>query len=86
MAYTVAFTKQALKTLQKMPLDVARLVRQKLNDVASDPFTAYPNVTKLQNREGYRLRVGDWRVIYDIQQDKIVLLVLKIALRGEVYR
>jgi len=40
----------------------------------------------MQNRDGYRLRVGDWRVIYDIQKEKVVILVLKIASRGEVYR
>ncbi len=43
-------------------------------------------VTKLQNRSGFRLRVGDWRVIYEIQDDQVVILVLKIAPRGGVYQ
>ncbi len=86
MAYTIAFTKQAIKTMQKMPSTTAQLIRQKISQIAEDPFASHANVTKLQNREGYRLRVGDWRVIYEIQQDKVIILVLKIGLRGEVYR
>jgi len=44
------------------------------------------NASKLQNRSGYRLRIGDWRVIYEMQNNELVILVLKIAQRGEVYR
>lgn len=61
-------------------------IRRKLEQIAVSPFTPHHNVTKLQGREGYRLRQGDWRVIYKIQQEKIVILVLKIGLRKEVYR
>jgi len=41
---------------------------------------------KLQGRPGYRLRVGDWRVIYEIGKDRVVIIVMKIAPRGEVYK
>ena len=61
-------------------------MREKLDQIAGDPFATHHNVTKLQNREGYRLRVGDWRVIYDLQNEKLVIMVLKVATRGEVYR
>ncbi len=37
-------------------------------------------------RPGYRLRVGDWRVIYEIKGDELIILVLRIGRRGEVYR
>lgn len=86
MAYKVAFTKDAAKTLQKIHRDTAKQIQSKIEQVADDPYAPHPNVTKLQNREGYRLRVGDWRVIYEIQQEQVVVLVLKIGWRGEVYR
>jgi mRNA interferase RelE/StbE len=86
MAYSIVFTRQAVRILQKMPHDIALGIRQRLDQIAVDPFAQQPGVTKLQNRDGYRLRVGDWRVIYDIQKEKLVILVLKIAPRGEVYR
>jgi mRNA interferase RelE/StbE len=84
--YKIAYTTQAAKTLLKMPRDVARRIREKIEQVAEDPFASIPNAKKLQGRSGYRLRIGDWRVIYEINADEIVIIVLKIAPRGEVYR
>ena len=83
--YNIVFTKQADKALRKMPQNIARLIRQKLDQIAADPYAKHNNVTKLQNRPGYRLRVGDWRIIYEIHNDQLVVLVLKIAPRGGVY-
>jgi len=42
-------------------------------------------VTKLVGRSGYRLRVGDWRVIYELQAEQFMLLVVKIGPRGDIY-
>lgn len=84
--YKITYSKQATKSLLKMPRNTANLIRKKLDKVAKDPFAPIPNANKLQGRFGYRLRVGDWRVIYEINNDEVVILVLKIAPRGEVYR
>jgi len=86
MAYTVVFTKQAAKALLKIPAGIAANIRLKIDQIAEVSFLSHPNVTKLQNREGYRLRVGDWRIIYDIQQEKVLVIVVKIGLWKEVYR
>lgn len=86
MGYNIVYTKQAIKSFRGMPKDTSKVIRQKLEQIAEAPFAPHNNVTKLQAREGYRLRYGDWRVIYDIQQEKIVILILDIALRKEVYR
>lgn len=69
-----------------MPRNTARLIREKLEVIAINPHANHPNAKNLQNRPGYRLRVGDWRVIYEIQNEQLVILVLKVAPRGEVYR
>lgn len=84
--YKVVFTRHATKSFQKLPRQIALQIREKLAQVAADPFAQHPAVTKLQNRPGYRLRVGDWRVIYDLQKEELIILVLKIAPRGKVYR
>jgi mRNA interferase RelE/StbE len=84
--YKIIFSTQAAKSLLKMPRNSANLIREKLEQVAVDPFASIPNARKLQGRQGYRLRVGDWRVIYEIDKDQVVIIVLKIAPRGEVYR
>jgi mRNA interferase RelE/StbE len=84
--YEILFTKQADRALRKMSRKTARLIREKLDQLAQDPYARNPNVTKLQGRPGYRLRVGDWRVIYELEDDRLVILVLKVAPRGGVYR
>ena len=69
-----------------MPRNTAKLIREKLEMIAADPYADHPNAKKLQGREGYRLRVGDWRVIYTIQNEQLMIIVLKVASRGEVYK
>ena len=84
--YKITYTTQAAKALLKMPRNTALLIREKMEQVAVDPFASIPNAKKLQGRSGYRLRVGDWRVIYEINKDEVVIIVMKIAPRGEVYK
>ena len=69
-----------------MPRNTAKLIREKLEMIAADPYADHPNAKKLQGREGYRLRVGDWRVIYRIQREQLMIMVLKVASHGEVYK
>jgi mRNA interferase RelE/StbE len=84
--YKITYATQAAKPLLKMPRDEAKRIREKIEQVAEDPFASIPNAKKLQGRPGYRLRVSDWRVIYEINTEEIAIIVLKIAPRGEVYR
>lgn len=84
--YKIIFKKEAAKSLTKLPRNVAQMIRGKLEAIAADSYADHPNAKKLQGREGYRLRVGDWRVIYEIQNEQLVILVLHVAPRGEVYR
>jgi mRNA interferase RelE/StbE len=86
MSYGIVYTKQALKAFKGMPIQTSKAIRQKLELIAEAHFSPHRNVTKLQGRDGYRLRHGEWRVIYDIQQEMLVILVLEIGLRKEVYR
>ena len=69
-----------------MPDHLVTRIQTKLERIALNPYAQYNNVTKLREQPGYRLRVGDWRIIYEIHDDKLVVLVMKIAPRGSVYR
>lgn len=83
--YSIEFTREAAKALGKMPRNVCELVRSKIDDLARDPFGA-ANVKKLVGRPGYRLRVGDWRVIYELESGRLVVRVLEVGPRGGVYQ
>ena len=69
-----------------MPRSTALMIREKFRQLAADPHAPNNNVTRLQGREGYRLRVGDWRVIYEIEDDRLIVLVLDVGPRGGIYR
>ena len=70
----------------RMPRNTARLIREKIEMIAADPYADHPNAKKLQGREGYRLRVGGWRILYKIESEQLLIMVLKIAAHGEVYK
>jgi mRNA interferase RelE/StbE len=80
--YHITYSKEATKALLRMPRNMAKLIREKLEMIAADPYADHPNAKKLQGRDGYRLRVGDWRVIYKIQSEQLLIMVLKVASRG----
>ena len=82
--YLIEFTHHADKALAKLPRNVRELVMNKIEGLARDPFGA-ANVKQLVGQQGWRLRVGDWRVIYDVQQKRLVVRVLRVAPRGGVY-
>lgn len=83
--HSVEFTREARKVLKAMPRNVRELVLGKIDELAKDPMRAH-NVKKLVGRPGYRLRVGDWRVIYTLDAGRLVVRVLDIGARGGVYR
>lgn len=79
----VRYTRAAIKTLRRMPANAAKAIRGKIDAYAADPSSQANNVKKLRGRRGYRLRVGDWRVIFDSNGD--VLDILAVGPRGGVY-
>lgn len=83
--WSIEFSRDAVKVLARMPRDQAVRIRRKIDELARDPANA-PNVKKLTEHPGYRLRVGDWRIVYLLVDDRLVIQVVRIAPRGEVYR
>ena len=70
-----------------MPRHVSRRILERLNRIASDPFAADANVESMSGMPAhFRLRSGDWRVIYRIDRRELRILVIKIGSRGGVYR
>jgi mRNA interferase RelE/StbE len=66
-----------------MPRNVSQVILKKIAALAEDPYVSNNNATKLQGRKGYRLRVGDWRVLYDLDDGR--LIVLDVKPRGGAY-
>ena len=62
---------------------MARQIYSKVEELADSP---YRNVRKLKGEKGFRLRIGDYRVIFDIDGKRLRILVLKVGHRSRVYR
>ncbi|MBM3557862.1 MAG: type II toxin-antitoxin system RelE/ParE family toxin [Alphaproteobacteria bacterium] len=84
--WSIVFVKSALKALNIMPRHLALTIRANLDRLAADPLAPNNNVAALRGRSGYRLRVGDWRVIYRLDGDRLTILVIEIGHRREIYR
>jgi mRNA interferase RelE/StbE len=83
--YTVIVERQVEKALRRLPKQVLARVDRLLLSLADEPRPA--GCKKLRGYKTlYRLRVGDWRLIYAIEDDELVVLVIEIAPLGEAYR
>jgi len=78
----VVLEKKAAKYLESLDAVMKHRIHKALSDLANDPPSG--DIVKLQNKDGYRRRVGDYRLVFDITETEII--VYKIAPRGEAYK
>jgi len=80
--YRLAFKKSVAKDLRAVPKkDVARILKR-IVALSDDPRA--PGCEKLSGRERYRARQGVYRIVYEIIDDALVIIVVKVGHRGEV--
>ena len=85
--YEIRYQKHAARRLLRIPRDIALRMRARIEAIALDPYGRHPNATRLKGRDGgFRLRIGNWRVVYFLDDERKVFLVAKIDQRGQVYR
>ena len=81
MNYKISFEKRALLELRKLDKFLARRIIKKIMGLKEDPFSK--DIKRLKNQTSFRLRVGDYRVLFLILKDEIK--VLKVGHRKNVY-
>jgi mRNA interferase RelE/StbE len=85
MSYTVAFTTSALREFKALERAVQRRLAARIDELAKNPFP--PGAKKLLGEsDHYRIRAGDYRVIYRVERKRVTIVVVKIGHRREVYR
>ncbi len=82
--YEVEFVKSAQKELNKLPPQIRLLIAKAIYELSSDPRRG--NVRPMVGTKSWRLRVGDYRVVYDISDKKLTILIIRVRHRKEVYR
>jgi mRNA interferase RelE/StbE len=86
MSWSVIYSIQAAAVLRKLPANLSRRIVSKVEALAESPYAPNNNVKALKGQgRSYRLRIGDWRVIYTLQDNELVILVIKVGPRGEIY-
>lgn len=83
--WQILLQRQAEKGLRKLPLDMLPRVQEAIDSFTENPrphgcikLTGYPNL--------YRVRVGDWRIIYAIEEEAHQVVIVEISPRGGAYR
>ena len=84
MAYSVSILRRAQKELGQLPVGAYERVRNAIRALGEDPRP--PGCLKLAGREGWRIRVGNYRVIYEIDDALRAVTILHVGDRRDVYR
>ncbi|WP_029522609.1 type II toxin-antitoxin system RelE/ParE family toxin [Persephonella sp. KM09-Lau-8] len=85
--YEIKFTKTALKELNSLNKPIQELIIKKLEILSQNPNLLKNNIKVLKGKcKGLkRLRVGKYRVIFDQKDDELIILIIRVASRGEIY-
>ncbi len=86
MSYKVEYTSKAKKDLKKLPINIAQKIILSINNIKNDP---YPFVKKIKGTKHHSLhthRVGEYRVILDIEDDCLLIIVIEAGHRRNIYR
>ena len=85
MAYSIQFKPQALRQLEKLPRDVQKRLAAKIEALRDDPFP--PGCKKMEALDdAWRIRAGDYRVVHRVHRGVLLILVLTVGHRKDVYR
>ncbi len=83
MKFQIIWSESAAKELKKLDRTIARRIYQKVSQLCENPYNF--DVTKIAGDPYFRLCVGDYRVVFDIQSDVLRILVLKVGHRKNIY-
>ena len=83
LMYEIVYSQQAAKDIKKLPKELQERIISSLERIRIRP---YPHVKKLVGCPYFRLRVGDYRVIMDIIEGKILIFVIEVDHRSRIYQ
>ena len=83
VSYEIRLKKSASKEIEKLPKIVLKRVIEKIQSLGIEPRPS--GCKKLSSDEKYRIRVGNYRILYTIEDDKLVIYVVKIGHRKDIY-
>ena len=82
--YRIFIKPSAVKELKKIQKQDLQRITAKIQSLGKEPCP--PGCEKLSAQERYRIRQGNYRIVYSIEDDKLTVVVVKIGHRGDIYR
>jgi len=86
MSYKVKYSSKGRRDLKKRPLDVAQNIILSIHDIKNDPYSYVKKIKVTKNHPLYTHRVGEYRVILDIIDDNLLIIVIETGHRSKIYR
>jgi mRNA interferase RelE/StbE len=83
-SYTILLTKKAQKQLDKLTNNIANPIIEAISNLEAEPRPS--GSIKLKGREGFRIRVGDYRIIYEIHDEELIVDVIALGHRKSIYK
>jgi mRNA interferase RelE/StbE len=80
------YRRQARNYLARLPLKIKSAIVNNLHELAANPDNPFLDIDDLKGRKGFRLRVGQYRAIYIRQDDWLIIEIVKIRPRGDIYK
>ncbi|MEA1948117.1 MAG: type II toxin-antitoxin system RelE/ParE family toxin [Thermodesulfobacteriota bacterium] len=84
--YELKYRRQARNYLARLPLKIKSVIVNNLHELAANPDNSSLDIDVLKGRKGFRLRVGQYRIIYTRKDDQLIIEVVKIRTRGDIYK
>jgi mRNA interferase RelE/StbE len=85
-AYRIELDRQVKKDLKALPHSVAKRIKEVIAQLATDPYPPGHKSLKGKHRGYLRVRTGNYRVIYSIEEEVLVVLVVRVGHRKDIYR
>lgn len=86
MRYKVNYTSKAKRDLKKLPLDIAKNIILSINGIKDEPYSYVKKIKGAKRHPLFTHRVGEYRVILDIQDDRLLIIVIETGHRSKIYR
>ena len=83
MIWQVIWSEKSVKQLEKINKKDSQRIFERIQDCKKDPFSS---VSRLTNSPFFRLRVNNYRVILDLQQNKMIIFVIEVDHRRKIYK
>ena len=84
--YQLKYRRQAKNYLARLPFKIKSRIVDKLHEIKENPDAPNLDVNKIKGKPGYRLRVGQYRIIYTRHREQLIIEVVKIRPRGDIYK